>query len=484
VIYAVVPLVLAVVCVWLGRRMSTLLLVMAYLTLEGFLKLLSNYNQFVHLGMDVVVLTLAAWLVMESVVERKAHLDALPWTKLILTYGVWVALQLLNPYSPGVAMSVAAFKVHLTMIPLYFIAATLFRTPRDVVRFIVGMSVIVILPYAVSIVQYALGPASFLDLSPRYWQNISYYHEFRPFGLSAVPGGSSVLAFLVTPLTLVLLVVPGMRTRYLPIAFFSIAMAAGCFVVSGVRQVFLGTVLTIVVMSVLMMSRRGGRTAVVSLLALALGFGVYTAVQTYLRPISTEAVARDPRSPEIWRERDVTSRLGSLGTASVYTTARDNPLAIIVARATKFPFGAGLGRTGSAAGTFQREIASNPQSAAVQADVGWSDSFFADMIAEVGIPGLVMLTTVLFGMIGHAVMLARRADDPLVAVTAAALAGLFISILAMSYGSQPLLGNPITACFWCFAGLLAGLRRIDQEQRAEVYEDTAEAADLQPAFVR
>lgn len=484
-IYAVIPLVLAVVCVWLGRRMGTALLIMAYLCLEGFFKLLSNYNTVVHVGLDIIVLTLAGYLTLEAIVERRAHLDALPWTKLILVYAVWVVLQLMNPFSPGLLMSLGAFKVHLTMIPLYFIAASLFREPRDIVRFIVGMTIIVMLPYTVALAQYVLGPSSVLDLSPRFWQNISYYHEWRPFGTSAVPGGTAVLAFLVTPLTLILFVAPGLRGSYKPLAAVSMALAAGTFVVSGVRQVFLGCLLAVLVMAVLMMSRRGGRTAVVAAVALVLGFGVFTAVQTYLRPIATEAIARDPRAPQIWRERDVTTRLGTLSAGGTYTSSRANPIPTILNRTRKYPFGAGLGRTGSAKGTYEREIAANPQSAQVQADVGWSDNYFADMIAEVGLPGLVMLTTILLGMLVNAVSLTRRAVDPLVAVSAAALAGLYASILAMSWGSQPLLGNPITALFWFLSGMLAGMREMDAKAAA-AYDDEsdAEERDLQPAFTR
>jgi hypothetical protein len=226
---------------------------------------------------------------------------------------------------------------------------------------------------------------------------------------------------------------------------------------------------------------------VVVAVALALGFGVFTAVQTYLRPIATEAIARDPRAPQIWRERDVTNRLATLSSGVTYTSARENPIAVIVHRARKYPIGAGLGRTGSAKGEFQRQIAANPQSAQVQADVGWSDNFFADMIAEVGIPGMVMLTWILLGMLVNAVQLSRSAADPLIAVSAAALAGMYASILAMSWGSQPLLGNPITACFWFYSGMLAGMRRIEADQAAawdEAEEPGAEEQHLRPVLVR
>jgi len=486
VVYAIIPVVLALVAIWLGRRLATALLIMAYLSVEGFLKLLSNYNPVVHVGLDIIVLALALVLVLQAVAQRRAHLDELPYTRLILAYGLWVVLQLFNPYSPGLVQSLAAFKVHLTMVPLYFVAATLFEEPDDVVKFLFGLTVIMLFPYAVALIQYTLGPSSVLDLSPRFWQNISYYHDWRPFGTSAVPGGTSVYAYLITPLTLVLLVVPGLRHAMKPIAALSVLLAAGTFVVSGVRQVFVGCVLAILLMAFLMMSRRRSRIAAVAGLAAVLGAGALVGVQTFLRPLATEAILRDPRAPQIWRERDVTQRLTTLAETRTYREARANPIRAIVYRATHYPIGAGLGRTGSAAGAFQEDLVRNAQSAKVQADVGFpTDNFFADAIVEVGVPGVIMLTWLMVGMLRRGWRLARAAQLPVVIATSAALAGFYFSILVMSWGSQPMFGNPITAYFWFLSGLLVAMERMEMRFAAETDEDAVASApgDVVPAAI-
>ena len=332
-IYAIVPLVVAIACLWLGRRLATALLILFYLSIEGFLKLMSNYNRVVHVGLDIIVLLLAGYFVLQAVVERRAHLDELPYTKLILVYAVWMVLQLLNPFSPGLLQSIAAFKVHLTMVPLYFIAATLFREPRDLIKFVFGLTLIVFVPYVMSLVQYALGPSSVLDLSPRFWANISYYHDWRPFGTSAVPGGSSVMAFLVTPLTIALLVAPGVRKTIKPIALISILLAAGTFVVSGVRQVFLGCVFAILVMGALMLMRRSGRIFVVVALVAVLGFGGYVGVATYLRPMAKEAIAQLLSLWSAWSSSPGRTRLPKAvrGWAAVFRQ-RFSPIIILTTR--------------------------------------------------------------------------------------------------------------------------------------------------------
>jgi hypothetical protein len=465
VIYAVVPLLLAAVCITLGRRLITLVLILAYLSIEGFLKLLSNYNQLVHVGLDIIVLSVTVWLVLEAVIQRQRSLLLLPWTRLILIYALWVVLQLLNPNSPGLLPSLAAFKVHLAMIPLYFISAAVFMNLQDVRRFLVALVVISLLPCGMALTQYALGPSSVLDLSPRFWQNISYYHEWRPFGTSAMPGGASVFAYLAAPLAVVLLVADTSK-RVRVLCLVAIMLSAATFVVSGVRQVFLGCVLTLLTMATLLAWRRRGAGAVALAVVALIGFAAFTAVQTWLRPMATENVAREERAPEIWRERDVTTRLLTLTNRATYTESRQFPLAAVTYRAVHYPFGAGLGRTGSASGTFANLYAADPKSARIQAEVGWSDNFFADMIVETGIPGMLMLTTVLIGMLAGAWRLARHATHPAVVAVAASLAGFYVSVLAMSYGSQPLLANPVTAYFWVFSGLLVALGRIDAQAAA------------------
>ena len=475
-IYAAIPVALALLCVFLGRRILTIHLIFAYLTIEGFLKMLSSYNRVVHVGMDIVVLSLAGWLVLEAVVKRRAWLPHLPYARLITFYAMWVALQLLNPYSPGLVPSIAAFKIHLTMIPLYFIAATTFEEPRDVLRFLTGIVVISMLPFIMALVQYAMGPASVLDMSPRYWQNISYFHDWRPFGTSAVPGGSSVFAFIVAPLAMVLLIQPNARPGLRWMAVIAIALAAGTFIVSGVRQTFLGCIMSLLTMSALMAARGRGRGAVALAAMMMVGMAVFLGVQTLLRPMATEAVARDTRSPDIWRERDVTERLGSVVDTDLYRTARQNPIPGIVQRAIRYPFGAGLGRTGSAAGAFSAQYERDPRNAALQREVGWSDNFFADMIVETGLPGMIMMTIVLLGLMLHAFRLARSAENQTIAAFAGVMTGFYFAIFVMSWGSQPLMGNPITAYFWLLSGMLSACERM--EARGVTDEDRRVSDDV------
>jgi len=471
--YAVIPFVVLAVCLWLGRRLTTVLVIFAYLTIEGFLKLASNYDRFVHVGSDVVVLGVAAWWTAAAVLNRRAGIPRQPWVRLIALFVVWVGLQFLNPYNPGLVPSLASLKMHVAAIPLYFIVPAAVRERRDVLRLLVALAVLACVPYVAALAQYTLGPASVLDLSQRAWQNISMYHEWRPFGTSAVPGGAATFGFLLAPLALALLAVPGLAVNSRVAALCSLLLAAGGFIVSGVRQTLLAAVLAMLVLAGLLATRGRARGVTALVMALLLGAGVFVTVQTVLTPISAEAVARDPRSPDIWRTRDATQRVLTLARTSTYLEARRGGLGMIAYRAGRFPFGAGLGRTGSGAGTLIGQITADPRSAQTQREIGWADNYYADIIVEAGIPGLLMMVAIMVGMLATAAKLARRAADPLVAAVAAALAGIFFSFLVMSWGSQPLMGNPTLSVFWAYAGLLAALLRIERE--AAPLADTAAA---------
>jgi hypothetical protein len=458
--YAIVPLAVAVLCIWLGRRLAAVMVFFGYLTLDGFLKLLSNYNRIVHIGADIVLWALVGAWILDAVARRRARLPDAPFSWLIGLYALWMLMELLNPYSASLMQSLASYKIHLSMVPLYFLAAALVRRRRDVEVALTGLVVIALVPYVMALGQYALGPQSVLDLSPRFWQNISYYHEWRPFGTSALPGGAAVFAFLFTPLAVALLVgrAPGKLIKLLvPV---SLILASGTFIVSGVRQLTLGCVLALLVMVALVTSRGRGRGLATLMLFLVLAVGAYVGVQTFLRPMATEALLADPRVPQIWKERSVTDRVLTLAKTGTYLEARRGALQSIWLRVVDYPLGAGLGRTGATAGAFAGQLRSE-ENERIQHEVGWSDNFFADMITEAGIPGMLLLSSILVIMLARAVRLARRLEDPLLAATAAATAGLLFSLLVMSWGSQPLMGNPITALFWFLSGLMAALPAID-----------------------
>lgn len=479
-VYALIPLFVAGLCLYLGKRRLTLVVMFGYLCIEGFLKLLSNYDRVVHLGMDIIVLTVAAAWAADAIARRRALLPNLRWIRWIGLYALWIVLQLFNPYSPGLIPAVASFKLYLTMIPLYFITAAVIRRREDVLAILTAMVGIALVPYLAALVQYPLGPRSVLDLSSRFMQNISYMHEWRPFGTSPTPGGESVLAFLVTPIAVALLLTRKLPIRLRWLAGLSIALAAGVFVVSGVRQIFLGCILALLTMGALVGLRQSGRGVFAVVMVALLGTGAYVGVQAVLRPMANEALRVDPRALQLWRETDVTTRLATLADAETYLTARHNAFREIGLRLQYYPFGSGLGRTGPGAAVMQETLRADPYRDEIETRIGYSENFFATMLQEMGIPGTLLATVLLIGMPVGAARLARRSRDPVIMATSASIAGIWVGVLAMSWGSQPFLSNPITAVYWMLAGVLATLHRLEAEATATAASEQADPASREP----
>lgn len=123
-------------------------------------------------------------------------------------------------------------------------------------------------------------------------------------------------------------------------------------------------------------------------------------------------------------------------------------------RVAAFPFGAGLGRTGSAAAALRDELRRDALGEMIQDRYGFQDNFFAAMLVETGVPGTLLLTAILIGVGVLAVRVARRAPRPDDSAFGALAAGFVLAFLVMSWGSQPLMANPTAAVFWLLGGMV------------------------------
>jgi len=462
VIYALVPILVLALCLFLGKRLATLVVIVAYLNVEGFLKLLSNYNRVVHVGMDIVVTVVAAAWLADAIARRSARVPPLPWVRVVLLYALWIGLQVFSPMSPGVIPFLAALKLYLTMVPLYFMAAAVVRTRDDVVWLVAALVAIAVLPYAVALAQYTLGPRSVIDLSPRFAQNLEGFHEWRPFGLSPTPGGTSVLAFLTTPLAVALWIGAKGSSRLRTLSAASITLAGGVFLVTGGRQLFLGCLLALAAMFVIVGLRRRGRGLLSVAMVVLFGFAGIVAVENVLKPVATQALLDDPTAPDIWRRTSVTDRLGTLTDTRTLLTARAGAMDAVWRRVERYPFGVGLGRLGPGATALRGVIGQDPESNRIERELGFTESFFAVQVQELGLPGLLLAVTLLVGLPLTAGRVSRASRDSLTMALAGAIAGVFFGVLVMSWGSQPMTSNPVFAYYWLIAGLLAAVVRLER----------------------
>jgi hypothetical protein len=194
-----------------------------------------------------------------------------------------------------------------------------------------------------------------------------------------------------------------------------------------------------------------------------LGTATYVGVQEYVLPQAQASLSNVAETPEIWKERSSVDRFRTLLDIETYRRARAGGLTLIWDRVTAFPFGAGLGRTGSAAAFLRGELRQDPLNAMIQDRVGFQDNFFAAMLVETGIPGTFLLTVILLGLTAMAIQLARHNASREDSAFGAMVSGYLLAVLVMSWGSQPLMSNPTLAFFWFLGGMVAGRARVSDE---------------------
>lgn len=477
-LFLLAPFAAAVVALRTRDRLTAIVVLFAYLSVEGLLKLLTNYHPIVHVGTDIVLwILVGVWSAM-AIVQRTTRLPRVPLFPLVAFHVLWIVLLAFSPYTASLYVGVASWKVHLSMIPLYVIGYLVAADPAAPRRFLRPLTIFWCGAFALTLVQYVTGPGAVLDLGEAYLARAAQFHEWRPFGTTALPGGEAVYAFFALPFALALVLRGDYRLRD-PWIIATLAGAVTVFFVSGVRQAFLGSLVVIVTMVGLQLTRGRGRAASALVAAIVIGGGAYVIVREYLLPEAQRAMEEATGIPDIWRERSVVDRLGTLLDLDTYARARTGGLGLMRDRIVEFPFGAGLGRTGSAAAALRDQLARDPLGRMIQDRYGFQDNFFAAMLVETGVPGTVLLTTILIGVGVLALRVARRAPGADDAAFGALTAGFVAAMLVMSWGSQPLMANPTAAMFWFLGGMLG--RRYHAMLEAHDERAASDAAAQRPA---
>ena len=462
------PFVAAIVALARASWFWGLMVFFIYLSIEGLVKLAGNYHPIVHIGVDIVLWAIVGVWVAKAILQRRTQLPKVPFFAVLVLHVVWVSLLVFSPYTASIFVGVASLKIHLSMIPLYFLGflfASSADTPR---RFIRALTVVWCFAFALTLVQYMGGPGSLFDFSGPALSRFAYFHEWRPFGTTALPGGEAVFALIALPFAFYLILRGNYSLRD-PWVLATIVGSLAVFLVSGGRQVFLGSLIIVVVMMALQMVRGRGRAAVAAAAVVCLGITTYIGVREYILPAAQVSLEDASGIPQIWRERNPIDRFQTLLDRRTYTTARRGGFALVWDRITSAPFGAGLGRTGSAASALGGALEQDRLSTSLQERFGFQDNYFAAMIVETGIPGTLIMTIILVGLGLRAVRLSRRAPTVEDSAFGSLVAGYMLAMLVMSWGSQPLLANPTIAFFW-FLGGMAG-RRLHEIEAAPVREN-------------
>lgn len=417
-----------------------------YLSVEGLLKVVTNYHPAIHVGADILLLLICLNWFFTTVVTgfREAKFRKAPITLPIIFFIIWILVEIANPYAISLYASVASFKVHITMIPLYFFGYFFINSKEQIVKYWNLFLGICFMVCVFAVIEYILGPKSITWMSPTYLEKLEHFqgYLYRPFSTTAVPGGASIFAHIAGLFAISFLFFKSSIIKRVVI-YLLLFFATVTLFISQVRQLFLAF-LFIIIVSSFMMKRYLSKTVFNMLIISIIGvFGFQIALEYALK------------------ERVILKRFSTLLNVETYKTARVGGMGKMMDVAIKYPFGAGMSRTGSAATKFWEEI---KKGRSVSPFLGAVDNYFVAMMVETGIPGTLLITFIFLYFIIKGFLIQMKMRDKELKVLAASITAFFISLFIISFGSQPITANPYQSLFWFLGGILLKLPKIERTE--------------------
>jgi hypothetical protein len=432
-----------------------LIFTFTYIGLEGFLKVVSNYHPVIHVGSDLLVI----FLCMKALVESFARRDSLssevpPLFFLFLIHFGWVLITLFNPYGLGLVPSLAGAKLYVTMLMLFFFGFYQTKSLKDAHHFILPFLFVAILHTGFGIYQGMVGEQSVLALHPRYAVQLAKYENtaFRPFGLTNLPGGPAVYLALVFPLFFYFIfTVRSHLIRWILLAY--VPAGIFLFLLCQVRSSFLKAIVGSAIFGIGAFIYMARDSRKLSTLLVTAVIGISGVV--YFLPQMMQMSIEESASNE-----DAIDRSLSVFDVQAMSSARRGTWDRFVRYASEAPFGAGFARIGAAAGAFETELRADPFFGEKHF---FADNFWIATVVEEGIPGMVIITTILFLVVFKTWRAVFRVEDFHRKLLILAIFGSMTGVVLGLYGAEGILYNPDSSFFWFFAGMALKLPRLDDD---------------------
>jgi hypothetical protein len=401
---------------------------------DGFLKHLTS-SSVTYILKDALLALIVLGLFFRLALHRDERSDATRWRGVIAwsIYVGFMTTQLLHP-ALSLAGAVGAFRAHAAFAVLFIVGAIYFRRRERLSR-TANLTIALLALCAVgALLQHVLGDR-WLALSPGFMKASLHYTTFPSEAARAAGADGAVYRMygtLVDPAALglastygILFAIAGLaRLRGIArlLTILAIPLMGTALALSQARAAMAGLAVGIIVLAVLLSTRRATRGFAVAglfLIVLAVPAGlVLTKGAVADRILAHDQVAYAQQTRDISRE-------------------------IVLNGLASAPFGHGLGATG--AGGNLRE----------DAGLGVDNVFFATLY-ETGIVGLaaflgVQLTFLALGL--RAALRAREVGAQTVFAGAVAAQSAMLVSCWFSQGAFDY--APMAQCFWLFAGAIA-----------------------------
>lgn len=435
---------LAAVALWMflsERYTVTLAVLVLYLGLfDGFLKLRTG-SSVATLGRDVLLYAIVAGACVRLVLKRqKLHLPQL--TGWVVAWVAICVVEVLNPVVPSISHALAGVRQHIEFVPLFFLGYAVMRSEKRLFGLLALMLFVASANGIVGFVQSHLSAGQLAAWGPGYAREVfgtafqtgrtfvdaAGQSFVRPPALGSDEGFGGVVATMALPGALALAAAGGRYRRYLPLIGVGVVLAVVGLTTSQSRAAVVSAAIGVIAFLMLCVTSRRG-LAVVTMVAVLALVG-YLGVTTVFPGLTSAP-----------------NRYGSIAPTKVIATAvsyRQGTLKLIPSYLVDYPLGDGIGNNGPAG-----ESAVGGRTT-IHLDAESEPTF---LIAELGIPGLVVmlvltLYTIKMGL-ELRIVAERRLQLALAAITAVAIA-LFASwFVGVDSANSP--GSPF---IWLSLGTL------------------------------
>lgn len=439
-----VPLVL-----WSAFRDSerAIYVYIAWCWMDGTIRGMLNQNPVSIVARDLVLaIVVVGWGLQRLHTRSEDPLRCPPGSLLITLFVINCLLQVANPYSLGLVQSIGGLKLHLSAIPLLFVAYDVIRRREQVRALFLFLTLATLVIGLVSLVQYLGGRdwtwahfpgtkdvISQTMRSMTEGKQISEIASFKPPGTTGFGGGTSTFLGLIFPLTFALPMLSG-KLSFMPrvkACFFCVLMAFVVIIlINSIRSSLVLAIGGVAICVMLIGSHLRARMRRPLLACVVLGLVAFTFSQSLSQGGVTDRYASTLADPANALHQD---------RQTFFEQAGD-----IVSLS---PMGVGLGRVGAAAGRLgasDKSLGFTP----------FSEAYLGNIIFETGILGGILITCIAVSFVLNGCRATARLSDPDDKFLAAALVAVLAVVLANFFFSPILLGPPGSVLFWLLGGVL------------------------------
>lgn len=368
------------------------------------------------------------------------------------------ALQIFNPNSPSVVLSILGFKNYVFYLPLVFLVARSFDSYDDLLGKLRRYAWIMIPVGVLGLVQFTLPPSHWLNSYVTHDDTVTLVSQFggavaraRTAGTFSYLSGYTTFLTVMCYMTLALVIGTGAKIRgNLPV-FALLALCCAAIFTTGSRIGVLGVAAGLALM-VSISVLRGHLSQIVALRSLLI-VAILGAVGGYLADDAADAFL-----DRATRVQDTTSRFWSpiVETGTALSTA---------------PF-LGVGMASTHGGLVRTIFGTN-------ATFHWLDGVFVEVEAarimqETGLIGFALTFALRLYCLIYATKMALTSRVPLFVAISSGLASYFLLHMI-----SHVVGNPTAAIYYWFGvGVLLCMQRLSNQSTIRERDDSAERSRL------